>query len=284
MRRQRSSNYELSKSIQIVRVMGAPFVAVTESEAARMIVEGALAKRGHWAITANLDHLRRYMREPLARKLINEASLVVADGTPLIWASRLAGTPLPERVAGSNMIWTVCDTIRRSHGSVFLLGGNPGVAKRAAEVLERRYIGLDVAGTFCPAPGFEHNEDELKLIEERVCAASPDVVLVALGFPKQDILIARLRCLLPTASFMGVGISLSFVAGEIPRAPDWTHMIGLEWVHRLIREPKRLARRYLIQGVPFALLLLRWAAKHRMRSILQVEDDVTFRGSDISNG
>jgi N-acetylglucosaminyldiphosphoundecaprenol N-acetyl-beta-D-mannosaminyltransferase len=246
--------------------MGVRFAAVNEAQAVQAIIGAAKAKRGHWTITANLDHLRRYRHEPIARELVDEADMVVADGTPLVWASRLAGVPLPERVAGSNMIWSVCEAASRCHMSVFLLGGDQGVAERAARVLLERYAGLEIVGTLCPPVGFEKDAEEVSRIQCQVTEAGPQVVLVGLGFPKQDLLIRRLRDVLPHASFIGVGISLSFVAGDVSRAPKWTHRFGLEWVHRLLQEPGRLVRRYLFHGVPFALQLLTSAAWHRVRS------------------
>ncbi len=247
-----------------MRVMGARFAAVTESEAVEEIVDVAMKRRGHWTITANLDHLRCYQREPVARQLIDHADLVVADGTPLIWASRIAGAPLPERVPGSNMVWSISEAARRHDASLFLLGGNPGVAERAAQVLVERYRGLRVAGTLCPPMGFEKDVGEIDRIQREVGEAAPDIVFVGLGFPKQDLLIQKLRGVLPHASFIGVGVSLSFVAGEMPRAPAWTHTLGVEWLYRLLQEPRRLIRRYLLQGIPFALRLLTSAALYNV--------------------
>lgn len=249
-----------------VRIMGARIAAVTEAEAVRTIVDAAIAKRGHWTITTNLDHLRRYQREPVARELIDEADLILADGMPLVWASRLAGMALPERIAGSNMIWSISEAASHQNASIFLLGGDPGVADRAARVLLEHYAGLEVVGTLCPPLGFETDEQELDRIQRQVTKAAPHIVFVGLPFPKQELLIRRLRTLMPHASFIGVGKSFSFVAGEVSRAPRWTQRLGLEWLHRLLQEPRRLARRYLVQGVPFALWLLTSAVWHRVHA------------------
>jgi N-acetylglucosaminyldiphosphoundecaprenol N-acetyl-beta-D-mannosaminyltransferase len=249
-----------------VRMMGARIAAMTEAEAVRTIIDAASANRGHWTITANLDHLRRYRDDRVARDLINEADLVLADGAPLIWASRLAGAALPERVAGSNIIWSISEAASDNHLSVFLLGGNPGAADRAAQVLQEQYAGLNVVGTLCPRVGFETAEEELERLQREIEEAAPQIVFVGLGFPKQDLLIRRLRRLLPYTSFIGVGISLSFVAGDVSRAPSWTHRLCLEWLYRLFQEPRRLGRRYLVEGIPFALWLLANAALHRVRA------------------
>jgi N-acetylglucosaminyldiphosphoundecaprenol N-acetyl-beta-D-mannosaminyltransferase len=247
-----------------IRIMGTPVSCLSEADAVRTITQAACSRSGNWTITANLDHLRRYRREPLARALIDTADLVVADGTPLLWASRLAGTRLPERVAGSNMIWSLAEAASEQQLSVFLLGGAPGVAERAAGVLRERYAGLQIAGTLCPSPGFEGDEQALDAIAQTVVAAAPQLVFVALGFPKQDVLIGRLQRLLPCAAFIGVGIALSFVAGELRRAPVWMRRAGLEWLYRLGQEPRRLMRRYLAQGLPFAGWLMVAAIGHRL--------------------
>jgi len=265
-----------------VRIMGAPIAAVTEADAVQMIVDAATAKRGHWTITPNLDHLRRYQREPVARELINEADLILADGAPLVWASRLAGVALPERVTGSNMIWSISEAASHRHTSIFLLGGDPGVADRAARVLLEHYAGLEIVGTLCPPMGFEKNEQELDHIQRQVTEAAPHIVFVGLPFPKQELLIRRLRTILPNTSFIGLGISFSFVAGEIPRAPGWIQRIGLEWLHRLPREPQRLVRRYLVQGVPFVFWLLLSAAWYRVRADSDVTRWGRIRGVDES--
>ncbi len=232
----------------------------------QQILEAAAGQYGHWTITANLDHLRRYGHEELARELIDDADLVVADGMPLVWASRLMGSSLPARVPGANMIWTLTRAARDENRSVFLLGGDPGVAERAAEVLSTRYGGLQIAGTLCPPHGFEHDEQQLGEIVRTAANACPEIVFVGLGFPKQDLLIRRLRAALPRASFIGVGIGLSFVAGALSRAPTWTQRAGLEWLYRLLQEPRRLSGRYLMRGAPFALRLLLEAGYRRWRA------------------
>jgi N-acetylglucosaminyldiphosphoundecaprenol N-acetyl-beta-D-mannosaminyltransferase len=247
-----------------IRLMGAPMEIITETDAVKIIIDAAKGGVGHWTITANLDHLRRYHCETLAKELIDEADLVVADGMPLIWASHLAGEPLPERVSGSSMVWAICEQASVHRQSVFLLGGDPGVAKRAADVFRDRYPALEIAGTACPPMGFENNEHELNRIRCQIIAAAPQIVFVALGFPKQDLLIRQLRTSLPHASFLGVGISLSYATGDVSRAPGWICSLGLEWAYRLSHEPtRRLARRYLVGGLPFAVRLMSSAARHR---------------------
>jgi N-acetylglucosaminyldiphosphoundecaprenol N-acetyl-beta-D-mannosaminyltransferase len=249
-----------------IRLMDAPMAVVTEAAAVKLVVDAAEARRGHWTITANLDHLGRYHRNSLARSLIDEADLVVADGMPLIWASWLAGEPLPERVSGSNMVWSICEAARDRKVSVFLLGGDPSVAERAAQIFANRYPGLQIVGTACPPLGFEKDEHELARIRHQLTSTAPQIVFVALGFPKQDLLIHGLRSYLPHAAFLGVGISLSYATGDVSRAPAWLCQLGLEWAYRLAQEPtRRLARRYLANGLPFGVRMTISAVAHRAR-------------------
>ncbi len=239
---------------------------VTEASAVQAVVDAAKAAQGHWMITANLDHLRRYHRDPVEKGLIDEADLVVADGMPLIWASRIAGEGLPERVSGSNMVWSICEAASAARQPVFLLGGDHGVAERSARIFQNTYPNLLIAGTECPPVGFETDEHELDRIERQVLDANPRIVFVALGFPKQDLLIRRLRRSMPSVSFLGVGISLSYVTEDLSRAPIWVCNLGLEWAYRLAHEPtRRLARRYIVNGLPFGLRLMGAAVWHRLR-------------------
>jgi len=248
-----------------VSIAGAWVHSLTMAEAVDHIA-GALAEgRGGWVVTPNLDILHKLTHDRAFASLVEPASLRLADGMPLIWASKLAGTPLPERVAGSDLVWAICERAARDNRTIFLLGGDEGIAPRAAEVFEKRNPGLRVVGTHCPPFGFEHNAEQRQEITDRLRAADPDIVLVALGCPKQEQLIDSLRADFPRAWFLGIGISLSFVTGDVQRAPRWAQKLGMEWIHRLIQEPGRLGRRYLIIGIPFALRVLSGAIGTRFR-------------------
>lgn len=271
-------------SVPSVRIMGVDFAAMREQEVVEAFVDGAVAGLGRWVVTANLDHLRRYTNEPETRDLIGEADIVVADGTPIVFASRIAGMALPERVTGSSMIVPISQRAAVMGASIYLLGGEAGVAERAQAVLEETAPGLRVVGTSCPPHGFEHDHAMLEEIEQTLLDTSPDIVLLALSFPKTDALIRRLRPLMPSASYMGVGIALSFVAGDKRRAPVWMRVAGIEWLHRLMSEPTRLWRRYLLHGMPFAARLgaAAMAARVRRGAHLTREDGAARRSFGTS--
>ncbi len=242
--------------VERITLLGVALDRVTAAEACDRI-DAALAEgRGGWVVTPNLDILRRLVREPAFAALCADAELRLADGMPLVWASRLRGTPLPERVAGSDFVDTLCARAARSGRRVFLLGGNPGAAERAAARLRERHADLVIAGTLCPPFGFEHNAAEMAGIRRALGEARPQIVFVGLGSPKQEHLIRDLRAEFTGAWFLGVGITFSFIAGDVSRAPRWMRRVGLEWAHRLAQEPRRLARRYLVHGIPFGARLL----------------------------
>ncbi len=235
---------------------------LTRVECAALLLRELAAGRGGWLLTANLDNLSLCERDPSYLSLCREASLVVADGMPLVWASRLQRTALPERVAGSDLISQLCAGAARAGRSVYLLGGAAGVAEAAARVLGERHPGLHVCGVAAP-PGFERDAGALARVAAGVRAAQPDFVFVALSKPNQEQQIAALRRELPHAWFIGVGITFSFLAGRVRRAPPWMQERGLEWLHRLIQEPRRLSRRYLVRDASVGLRLLGAAALRR---------------------
>lgn len=246
-----------------VDVMGLPVARVSETAAIRAVLQGLRARRGGWICPANLDVLRQVVAAPEIRSIVEQADLVVADGMPLVWASRLQRAPLPERVAGSSLIETLSGAAAPAGASIFLLGGDPGVAAAAGVRLAEANPGLRIAGTLCPPLGFERSAGELRRIRDALTRARPDVVFVALGFPKQERLILSLRPLLPDAWFVSCGISLSYVTGDVTRPPRWLQRLGGEWLYRLAQEPRRLGRRYLVDGLPFMGQLLASAVRHR---------------------
>src|SRR4051794_20911669 len=247
-----------------VRLLDLELDAVSESDAIRTVMRGLAAEEGGFVVTPNLDHLRQLSRKPELAALFHKADLVVADGMPLVWASRLQGSPLPERVAGSELIWSLTAEAALRDRSVFLLGGAPGTCEGAEERLRSCYPGARFAGHYCPPFGFEYDADEIKRIRQVLRGANPDIVFVGLGFPKQERLIAYLRSEFPQMWFLGVGYSFSFVAGVTPRAPAWMIRLGLEWLHRLLQDPRRLATRYLVHGIPFATRLFASSLASRM--------------------
>jgi N-acetylglucosaminyldiphosphoundecaprenol N-acetyl-beta-D-mannosaminyltransferase len=197
-----------------------------------------------YVVTPNVDHVVLYQESAELRAAYAKASLVLADGHPVVWASRLLGRRLPGRVAGSDLVPALFDAAQSHPIKVFLLGAGPGVAERARTTIERRWKGVTVVGTDSPPKGFERDPALCAAICDRVNAARPDVLIVGLGAPKQELWVHAHRLKLRVPSALCVGAVIDFLAGEKTRAPAWIQKIGLEWFHRLASEPRRLASRY----------------------------------------
>ncbi|MEU5696804.1 WecB/TagA/CpsF family glycosyltransferase [Actinosynnema sp. NPDC020468] len=255
-----------SFSASHVRVGAVEVWAVPEAAVADHLVRAWDSGSGGAIVTANVDIVRAATRSPELAALIAESEIVVADGMPVVWAGRLAGTHVPERVTGSSLVYTLTEAAARAGRSVYLLGGNPGVPEKAAAALVERYPGLTVAGTDSPPFGFDQDVVATAEVVASAVKAEPDLVLVGLGFPKQERLIRLLRAELPQAWFLGCGAGIPMAAGEFKRASGVVQKVGAEWLHRLALEPRRLARRYLRDDLPFALKLLVQAGKTRYRS------------------
>jgi N-acetylglucosaminyldiphosphoundecaprenol N-acetyl-beta-D-mannosaminyltransferase len=209
-----------------------------------------LIQRGRPAffITANLHYAMLTDRDPRLAAVNRKAAFLVADGMPLVWCSRLGSKPLPERVTGSDLVYSLCCRAAERGYRVFFLGGAPGVAAEAARRLSERYPGLQVAGI--EAPELERlSARQHAALVARVRRAAPDLLFAALGQPKGELWLAENYRRLGVPACVQVGASFDFVAGRVPRAPQWLRGIGLEWAYRLWREPRRLATRYLRDAV-----------------------------------
>lgn len=260
----------MTATLPRVSVGSLAFDPLSEQDVVRCVFDALDEGRGGRISTPNVDILRRSARDLGVRTLLGSADLVVADGAPVIWASWLAGQALPERVAGSSLLFSLSAAAAVTGRGVYLLGAEPGVAARAGQVLAEGAPGLRMAGVFSPPAGFESRAEDVAEIRARLIAADPSIVFVALGCPKQERLIAELRSALPHAWWIGCGAALDFAAGTLRRAPRWMQATGLEWLHRLAAEPRRLARRYLIDDAPYAVALLADAVRIRRRTASRV--------------
>jgi exopolysaccharide biosynthesis WecB/TagA/CpsF family protein len=254
-----------------VSLAGADFDPISQKELIDLVTLAIQAGLGGTIVTPNIDICHRISTDPASRALVGAASLVVPDGAPLLWAAKLAGRPLPERITGADLIYSLSAAAAAAGWPVYLLGGLPGedgqpsVARRAADRLAERYPGLVVAGAYAPPARFDPAAADLQPMRAELAAGRPRIVFVGLGFPKQEQLIARLTAQAPDAWFVGCGAALPYAAGELRRAPLVLQRAGLEWLFRLLSEPRRLARRYLGRDLPFALRLLAASGWQRLR-------------------
>jgi N-acetylglucosaminyldiphosphoundecaprenol N-acetyl-beta-D-mannosaminyltransferase len=205
----------------------------------------------HQIATVNVEFIMRARRDADFRRVLGDASLCVPDGIGVLWAARRGGTPLRQRVAGVDLVERIAARAAEMGWGIYFLGAAPGVAERAAAVLSERCPGLKVAGCYAGSPRLDE-EDE---IVDRVRATHPDLLCVAYGAPQQDLWISRNQARIGVPVAVGVGGSFDFVAGVARRAPEWVQRIGLEWLHRLAREPWRIKRQMAIPHF-MALVLL----------------------------
>lgn len=219
-----------------------------------------------FVVTPNVDHVVMLQSNEALQAAYEDASMVLADGFPLIVASKLLGRPLPERVAGSELVPKLFDQLkeRSKPTTAYLLGAMPGVAVKAARAIDREWPHIKIVGTYSPPFGFENDEAECEAILQRIEEVAPEVVVFGVGAPKQEIWTHKFHKRLKTKVLFCVGATIDFLAGEKSQAPVWMRRSGLEWLHRCASEPKRLAKRYAKDAVLFPQIFFReWAGNRR---------------------
>jgi N-acetylglucosaminyldiphosphoundecaprenol N-acetyl-beta-D-mannosaminyltransferase len=259
-------------------MLGVVFDHVTTQDALQRIEGMVASRRPHYVVTANVDFVVQTLRDVELHRILLAADLVLCDGTPLVWASRLLGNPLPERVAGADLVPRLIQQAAQKGYRVFFLGGAPGIAATAARQLQAQFPTLNIAGDYSPPfrPLLEMDHEE---ITGRIRTAKPDLLFVSFGCPKAEKWIAMHYRSLGVPVVMGVGATIDFLAGHMKRAPQWMQRGGVEWIYRLLQEPRRLFRRYatdLCQFAPALAAQWRWMQSRRageaddyVRTVLQ---------------
>jgi N-acetylglucosaminyldiphosphoundecaprenol N-acetyl-beta-D-mannosaminyltransferase len=254
--------------LNTIDVEGFPFLDLNEQQFVELVVNERKQGRGGWAITPNCDILRQAHTDSKLRALFHSADAIVADGMPIIWASRIQGTPLRGgRVCGSDLIYSIPAQCAAAGLSIYLLGGVDGSGERTAEILKDKNPSLKIVGTYSPPFGFEKHPEEYERMRALITEAKPDVIFVALSVPKSERLIQEIRASAPDAWWIGVGASFDFVSGTLERAPGLMQRLGLEWLYRMKQDPKRLVRRYLRDDLPYAALMFFNAIRRRFVSL-----------------
>lgn len=240
-----------------IAILGVPFDRVTMGDALAMIERMTASRRPHYIVTANVDFLAQARTDVELRRILLDAHLVLCDGTPVVWASRLLGNPLPERVAGSDLVPALIAIAEQKGLRAFFLGGTPESMSRAIANVKKAHPGLDLQG-FSP-PFNQLLEMDHEEIKRRITEARPDLLFVSFGCPKQEKWIAMHYQSLGVPVAIGVGGTIDFLAGQLKRAPVWMQRTGTEWMFRLLQEPRRLFRRYARDlGVFVTALIAQW--------------------------
>ncbi|EHK2306076.1 WecB/TagA/CpsF family glycosyltransferase [Clostridium perfringens] len=222
---------------------------LTMDEAIDKAEELIIKKKPSYVVTPNVDHIVKLETDKEFQDVYKNADLILTDGMPLIWISKMRGNPIKEKISGSDFFPKLCERAAEKGYSLFLLGAAEGVAAKAAKNLKEKYEGLNIVGTYSPSYGFEKKDDEIKMIIEMINETKPDILAVGLGAPKQEKFLYKYKNELNVPISLAIGASIDFEAGNINRAPRWMQNCGLEWFYRLCKEPKRMFKRYIVDDL-----------------------------------
>lgn len=253
----------MNKKYDKIDISGCQINNLTFYEATNQIEKFIVCKEKHYVVTPNVDHIIKLQYDKEFKEIYKNASLVVADGMPLVWASRFLGMPLKERVNGTDLFLKLCEIASVKGYKLFFLGGRPQAVLIASEKLKILHSNLQIVGTYSPPFDFEKNKRENDKIVKMIKEAKPDILFVGLGAPKQEKWIYKHKEAYEVPVSVGIGVSFEFVAGMVKRAPMWMQKAGLEWFWRLMMEPGRLWKRYLIDDMKFFGLVLAQKIKRR---------------------
>jgi len=241
-----------------VKIMGVFFHSVTLEQACMKIKQFLLDRGNHVVVTPNTEIVMMAQKDSELRKIINQSHLAVADGIGVVWASKHLGQPLPERVAGFDLMDYILRQGKDKGYRIYLLGGKPGVAEKAAKNIHSRYPGIQVVGCH---HGYFSKEEEQQVIDD-INLRKPQFLFVAMGAPKQEKWIFKHKDELEVKVSMGVGGSLDVLSGEVKRAPKTFRNLGLEWLYRLVTQPSRIVR---MMALPVFVLKVLITNKNRER-------------------
>lgn len=236
-------------------------VDAVDGHGAKDLLRPLLEEPGcHHVVTAHLQYLRQAASDAHLRQIVNTAALVVPDGMPVVWAGKVSGAPVSQRVTGHDLVQALVELSASEGVSLFFLGAAPGIGEQAARSLRQRYPSVRIVGVYTPPIcTYPFPEEANRRMVETINSSGADALLVALGCPKQDLWIAAHREELRVSVAVGVGCVLDVIAGATRRAPGWLQAAGLEWLCRLYQEPRRLWRRYLLDAAFLSRLLFRSA-------------------------
>jgi N-acetylglucosaminyldiphosphoundecaprenol N-acetyl-beta-D-mannosaminyltransferase len=251
------------------QLFGIRIDAIDMQQAVDQVLAWTRRKTGgcRYVVTPNVDHTVLLREHEALQRAYADADLVLADGHPIVWASRLLGQPVPERVPGSDLVPQLFAAVPEGEQlDVFLLGAMPGVARRAAENMKARWPRVRTTGVYSPPRGFEDDPEECEYILGRIALSRPDVLVVGLGAPKQECWVHRHRAQIRASAALCVGATIDFLAGEQQRAPRWMQKTGTEWLHRMFSDPRRLIKRYARDAWIFPQLVMQqWVSNRASR-------------------
>lgn len=228
---------------------------VTMSETVEAIEQMIAADKKSYIVAINVDVVMKIEADPYLKKIVDDADMVLVDGKPLVWISKLHGRPLKEKVSGSDLVPLLCEVAAKNGYKVFIIGGKEGSAERAKQRLEEKLPDIKIVGTYAPPFGFEKDDAELERINRMISQAHPDLLITCFGCPKQEKWIYENIEKYDAKVSICAGATVDFLAGNVTRAPRWMSEHGLEWFYRFLQEPKRMFRRYFVDDIKIVQLI-----------------------------
>lgn len=222
---------------------------ITMPETVEVIERMIASDKKSYVVAINVDVIMKIENDPYLKKVVDSADIVLVDGKPLVWISKLHGKPLKEKISGSDLVPLLCEVAAQKGYKVFIIGGKEGIAEQAKQQLESRLPKLQIIGTYAPPFGFEKNDAELAKINQMISKVHPDLLIVCFGCPKQEKWIYENIGKYDAKVSVCAGATVDFLAGNVKRAPRWMSEHGLEWFYRFLQEPKRMFKRYFVDDV-----------------------------------
>ena len=222
---------------------------VTMAETVEAIEQMIAADKKSYVVAINVDVVMKIEDDPYLKKVVDDADMVLVDGKPLVWISKLHGKPLKAKISGSDLVPLLCEVAAEKGYKVFIIGGKDGIAAQAKEKLESKHPKIQIVGTYAPPFGFEKDEKELNHINQMISDVKPDLLIACFGCPKQEKWIYENIGKYNAKVSVCAGATVDFLAGNVKRAPRWMSEHGLEWFYRFLQEPKRMFKRYFVDDV-----------------------------------
>jgi N-acetylglucosaminyldiphosphoundecaprenol N-acetyl-beta-D-mannosaminyltransferase len=252
-----------------VNILGCPITKLSLEGTIEQIEDFIASKRPHYVAMINVAKLIKMRSDKELEQSVLRADIIGADGVPLVWLSRLFGTPLPGRVNGTDLMYKLLERANVKGYSIFFLGAKQEVLQKVVEIVRTQYPSVRIAG-------FHHgyfSDAEETAIVHKIHVAQPDILFIAFGTPKKELWVKRYLQNMGVPVVHGVGGSFDVFAGLVPRAPLWMQWGGLEWLFRLAQEPRRMWRRYLVTNTLFIMLVLREWLHHQFGSVTPQKKD-----------
>lgn len=231
---------------------------VTMSETIKEIEAMIASDKKSYIVAINVDVVMKIEDDSYLKKIVDSADMVLVDGKPLVWISKMHGKPLKAKISGSDLVPLLCEVAAKKNYSMFIIGGKDGVAEQAKRRIKEKLPQIKIVGTYAPPMGFEKDKAELNKINKLISEKKPDLLIACFGCPKQEKWIYENINKYDAKVSVCAGATVDFLAGNVKRAPRWMSEHGLEWFYRFLQEPKRMFKRYFVDDIKIVKLIRKY--------------------------